>query len=148
METAFNNTAPGKQPTDRGAAQPAHLASSALTIEPGAPSRLSQGSKLGHNKSTSVGSRPNMSTTKRENRGQFNTLTPTNNEKPMGAKQPSFSRAVRVSSNPHDMEAKRQLKCLIRNKIDHLNFDPSLCNGQWKQHFQEIMDNSEYKVSI
>ena len=69
METTFNNTAPGKQPTDRGAVQPAHLASSTITLDPAPASRMSQGSKMGHNKSVSVGSKANMATSKRENRG-------------------------------------------------------------------------------
>ena len=128
MEKTFNKSA-----TDRESTVPlSTLANLTLTVDPAPPSRLSQGSKMGHNKSMSIGSRASKM---KDSRALYNTLTPTNNDKTVinsSSKKAPFSRAVRVSSNPADMEAKRQLKCLIKNKIDHLNFDPSLCSGQWK----------------
>lgn len=63
MEVTFNNTAPGKQPTDRGTGQPANLAT--ITMDATPASRMSQGSKTGHNKSASAGSKANTTQNKR-----------------------------------------------------------------------------------
>lgn len=65
MEVTFNNTAPGKQPTDRGTGQPANLASATITMDATPASRMSQGSKTGHNKSASAGSKANTTQNKR-----------------------------------------------------------------------------------
>ena len=72
-----------------------------------------------------------------------------NKAKPLfGRPRPEYSRGVRLSSRPADMDAGEQLKKLAHNKIKHMQFEPSYCNKQWRKHYQEIFDVAGIKVNV
>ena len=60
----------------------------------------------------------------------------------------SYSVKVRLSSKPEDLDAEVQLKKLMKNKITHRKFKPSLCNNLNIPHFKEIMKKQGMKVDL
>lgn len=46
------------------------------------------------------------------------------------------------------MDPAIQIKMLRKSKIDHLQYDPTICNTNWARHFQEIFNHHSYDVNV
>lgn len=54
----------------------------------------------------------------------------------------SYSKNVRLTSKAEDFDSESLVEAMRLNKINHLNFNPTLFNNEWRRHFKEVISKN------
>jgi hypothetical protein len=54
----------------------------------------------------------------------------------------SYSKNVRMTSKPTDLDSEALVDAMRFNKINHLNYNPTLVNNEWRRHFKEVISKN------